>query len=330
VAFDGDTLAVGAIYEDSCSAEDENNNACSNSGAVYVFVRTGGVWSQQQYIKASDAGTGDLFDLSVALDGDTLAVGAVFESSCSAADENDNACPRAGAVYVFLHTGAVWSQVQYIKASNAGTGPGFDGLGDRFGQSVALDGNTLAVGAIFEDSCSCGALDENNNGCANAGAVYVFVYTGVLWAQQQYIKASNAGSRARFGQSVALAGDTLAVGAYYEESCSASDENSIGCPEAGAAYMFLRTGTVWGQQQYIKASNVGTGDVFGVSIALEGNTLAVGAAGEDSCSALDENDNACLGAGAVYVFVRTGAVWSQEQYVKASNAGAQDNFGYSG
>ena len=111
--------------------------------------------------------------------------------------------------------------------------------------------------------------------------MYVFTRNGTVWSQQAYIKASNTGSGDHFGMSVALSGDTLAVGATGEASDGSSQsDNSLS--DAGAAYVFTRSGTTWTQQAYVKASNPDSDDNFGYSVALFGDTLAVGATGEDS------------------------------------------------
>jgi hypothetical protein len=295
IALSGDTLAVGAWLDDN------NDNSLTDSGAVYVFVRNGETWSQQAYIKASDAGKGDRFGNSVSLSGDTLAVGAYRKES------------EAGAVYVFTRSGITWSQQANIKASNAGSG-------DRFGWSVALSGDTLAVGASLEDSNDNGLTD-------NSGAVYVFTRSGTVWTQQAYVKASNPEADDNFGYSVALYGDVLAVGATQEDSSatgiqqgSPSEPNNNDIQNSGAVYMFNRSGTTWTQQAYIKASNPGMNNVFGWSLALEGETLAVGAPFEAST---------VTNSGAVYVFIRNGALWTQQAYVKASNPGMNDTFGWS-
>ncbi|KIG19527.1 Molybdopterin oxidoreductase, iron-sulfur binding subunit [Enhygromyxa salina] len=340
---DGDTLAVGTPYEASGGTGIDGNqadNSASNAGAVYVFARSGTVWSQQAYLKASNSDLDDRFGQSVTLsdDGDTLAVGAYGEdSSATGIDGNqaDNSASVAGAVYVFVRSGAVWSQQVYLKASNSDSD-------DRFGWSVALsgDGDTLAVGAYGEDSSATG-IDGNqaDNSASVAGAVYVFVRSGAVWSQQAYLKASNSGSGDYFGRSVALSGDgdTLAVGAYGEDSgATGIDGNQAdnSASSAGAVYVFVRSGAVWSQQAYLKASNSGSGDYFGRSVALsgDGDTLAVGAYGEDSgATGIDGNqaDNSASSAGAVYVFVRSGAVWSQQAYLKASNSGSGDYFGRS-
>ncbi|WP_179959377.1 cadherin-like beta sandwich domain-containing protein [Marinobacter changyiensis] len=285
-------------------------------------------FAQQAYIKASNGGTDDFFGHSVALDGNTLAVGAIQEdgdASSTTGNPNDDAS-EAGAVYVFYRSGGVWSEQAYIKASNADSG-------DRFGFSVALDGDTLVVGAFSEDGDANSTAASPNDNAQSAGATYVFTRSTGVWSQQAYLKASNAASHARFGVSIAVDGDTLLVGANGEQgdinSTAATPNNNAGA--AGAAYIFTRSAGVWSQQAYLKASNADSGDAFGVSVALDGNALAVGANGERgdaNSTATNPNDNA-QGAGAAYVFTRSAGVWSQQVYLKASNAGTEDRFGVS-
>ena len=149
----------------------QNNNDAQSSGAVYVFVRDGDTWTQQAYIKASNAEAGDLFGTSVSLDGDTLVVGALGEDSNATGidgDQNNNDASTSGAAYVFVRDGDTWTQQAYIKASNTEAG-------DSFGTSVSLDGDTLVVGAWAEDSNATGIDgNQNNNDAAYSGAVYVF------------------------------------------------------------------------------------------------------------------------------------------------------------
>jgi hypothetical protein len=335
IALDAETLAVGAHSEDSCATGingDQTNNDCPEAGAVYVFTRTNGVWSQQAYVKASNTEAVDFFGSTVALSGNTLGVGADSEASCATGingDQTNNDCVRAGAVYVFTRTNGVWSQQAYVKASNTGAE-------DRFGlRKIALSGDTLAVAALVEASCATGINgDQTNNGCFGAGAVYVFTRTNSVWSQQAYVKASNTANGDFFGQSVALVGDTLAVGASDEDSCATGvngDQSNNGCSGAGAVYVFTRSNGVWSQQAYVKASNTGANDHF-FPLALGDETLAVGAEPEDSCATGvngDQSNNGCSGAGAVYVFTRSNGVWSQQAYVKASNTGVGDVFGTS-
>jgi hypothetical protein len=321
VALDGDTLVVGAGAEDS-SATGVNGNeldeSAPNAGAAYVFVRSGGIWSQQAYIKASNTSVGDHFGCSVALSGATLLVGA--------ADE-DSVAPDSGAAYVFVRNGGVWSQQAWFKASNPGAG-------DEFGASVSLSGDMLAVGALWEDSSATGIngnqLDES---AQDSGAAYVFTRSGATWSQAAYLKASNTGANDRFGSCVALSNSSLVVGAPLEASVSTGvngNQNDESAPNSGAAYVFVQNGGSWSQQAYLKASNTDAFDGFGNAAALDGETLVVAAHFERSSATGvdgDQSDDSALHAGAAYVFVRSGTSWSQAAYLKASNTQPTDEFG---
>jgi len=338
LSADGNTLTVAALGEDSSATGIDGNqadNSASLSGAVYVFVRVGGNWSQQAYVKASNTQDNDQFGtgLAISADGNTLVVGAPGEDGGVAGingNQADNTLPSAGAVYVFVRNGTAWSQQAYVKASNPNAN-------DLFGGAVAIaaDGNTMAVGAIAERSNATGVGgNEADNSLANAGAAYVFARSGATWTQQAYVKASNTGAGDSFGISVALSGDggTLAIGAVFEDSnASGIDGNQAdnSLSGAGAAYVFARSGNTWSQQAYVKASNPGASDQFGgaASLSGDGNLLAVGATEEDSAGG--QADNSAASAGAVYVFARSGTTWIQERYVKASNADAGDRFGTS-
>lgn len=313
---DGNTMAVGAHDEDSAAKGINGNpadNSASHAGAVYVYTRSGGAWSQQAYVKASNTEANDSFGFSVALsgDGNTLAVGAFGERSNAKGINGvqaDNSAVDAGAVYVFVRSGTIWSQEAYVKASNTEEY-------DSFGYRVALagDGNTLAVGAHSEGSGAKGIDgDQTNNSASAAGAVYVFVRSGTDWSQQAYVKASNTGAGDHFGWSLTLSddGNTLAVGARDEASNANGingDHQNDSEADAGAVYLFTRSGSTWSQKAYLKASNTGADNHFGNSVALsgDGNTLAVGAYGEES-NAIgingDQANNSAGLAGAVYVY----------------------------
>src|SRR5262249_42472788 len=145
-----------------------------------------------------------------------------------------------------------WSQQASLKASNAG-------FFDDFGLSLAMSSDTIVVGAPFEDSNANGVNgDGNNNGAGDSGAAYVFVRNGTNWSQQAYLKASNTGASDHFGASVAISADTIVLGAP-DESSNATTVNGDGgnnsASSAGAAYIFLRNGTNWSFQEYLKASN---------------------------------------------------------------------------
>jgi trimeric autotransporter adhesin len=335
IALSEDTLAVGTITEASAATGingNQSDQSALGAGAVYVFVRSGTTWTQQAYVKASNTESYDYFGYSIALSGNTLAVGAASEDSEATGIDGSQANDYAhdsGAVYVFVRNGTTWTQQSYIKASNTGDK-------DGFGSSIALAGDTLAVGAPFEDSAATGINGSQNSGYTlDSGSVYVFARTGTTWAQQAYVKASNTGPNDKFGSSVALYRDTLAVGAGHESSAAVGingNQADNSANSAGAVYVFDRTGTTWVQQAYVKASNAGANDIFGSSIALYGDTLAVGAPFEAS-AAIGVNGNQADGsaskAGAVYVFVRSGTMWTQQAYVKASNTDASDQFGSS-
>ena len=333
VAIAGDTIVVGARYEDSCddgSITNPGDNACTNAGAAYAFTRSGTTWSQQASLKASDSGAADNFGGSVAIAGDTIVVGATGEASCddgSITNPGDNACSNAGAAYVFTRSGTTWSQQASLKASNSG-------VNDFFGESVAIAGDTIVVGAFYEASCDDGSItNPGDDGCAYAGAAYVFTRSGTTWSPQASLKASNSGADDFFGYSVAIAGDTIVVGARDEASCddgSITNPGDDACTYAGAAYVFTRSGTTWSPQASLKASNSGTDDEFGSSVAIAGDTIVVGARSEASCddgSITNPGDNDCTYAGAAYVFTRSGSSWSQQASLKASNSGGYDFFG---
>ena len=336
VALEGDTLVVGAFLEDSRATGvggDQLDNSVPDTGAVYVFERSGDSWSQAAYLKASNTGSSDQFGWSVALDGDTLAVGAPGEDSRATGvggDQLDDSASNSGAAYVFERSGGSWSQAAYLKASKNDGGP------DEFGHSVALEGDTLVVGARRDQSGATGVNgDQLGTFAISSGAAYVFERSGGSWSQAAYLKASNTDVYAFFGHSVALEGNTLAVGALGEDSGATGvggNQLDDSAPDSGAVYVFERSGGSWSQAAYLKASNTGSTDQFGWNVTLDGDTLAVGAPGEaSSATGVGGNqlDNSADLSGAVYVFERSGGSWSQTAYLKASNTGSTDQFGYS-
>jgi hypothetical protein len=349
---DGNTIAVGAPHEASSATGlngNQNDNGAYNGGAVYVYTRNGGTWRHQTYVKASNAGSGDYFGSSVALsaDGNTMAVAANWESSSATGvngNQADNSIPQAGAAYIFTRNGGAWRQQAYLKASNTGEG-GEAGDGDQFGFSIALsdDGNTVAVGAISEDSNANGVNGNQADNSANsAGAVYVFARAGGTWSHQAYIKTSSPGEFSNgdlFGFSVALSanGNTLAIGAYDEGGSARGINGPIDNMRggSGAVYVFTRAAGLWSREAYLKVSKAEGGDSWGVSLALsdDGNTLAAGSVDED-CTATGVNPPGCdtdqkadLSSGAAAVFVRAGTTWSQQAFLKSSNTDTEDWFG---
>jgi hypothetical protein len=318
VAVNGDgTMVVGgAAYEDSSAIKVNGNQAANDAqeaGAAYVFLKSRNTWVQLAYLKASNTDAEDWFGHSVAIshDGDTVLVGAPLEDGSSTGvggDLSSNALTKAGAAYVFRRAGQTYGNPVYLKASNSG-------LKDWFGWTVAIagDGNTLAVAAPEEDAVG-GGIDGNQstNGNPNSGAVYAFGFRDAHWRQQAFIKAASPTTEDEFGMALALSedGDRLAVGSSGESSRAVGingQQANEGALLSGAAYVFARSGITWRQLAYVKASNTGTKDRFGDSVALsaDGQALAVGAPLEDSGAAGidgDQTDNSATDSGAAYLY----------------------------
>jgi len=332
VAVSGDTVVVGAQYENSNATGVNGNhstNSAPDSGAAYVFVRSGSTWVQQAYLKASNTGAGDRFGYAVAVSDDTVVVGAVLEASDATGvngNQSNNNAIDSGAAYVFVRNGTNWSQQAYLKASNTGAS-------DLFGDSLAVSGDTVVVSAFQEASNATGVNgNQSDNSAFGSGAAYVFVRTGTNWSQQAYLKASNTEAGDRFFY-VTVSGDTIVVGAHQEDSNATGvngNQSDNSATNSGAAYVFVRNGTNWSQQAYLKAPNTGVDDRFGWAVSVSDDTVVVGAHFEDSNATGvngNQSDNSATDSGAAYVFVRSGTNWSQQAYLKASNTGAGDEFG---
>ena len=276
VAISGDTALVGARYDDDLG---------SNSGSAYVFVRSGGTWTQQQKLTAADGAADDDFGLSVAISGDTALVGARYD---------DDLGSNSGSAYVFVRFGGVWTQQQKLTASDGSAG-------GMFGYSVSVSGDTVLVGAVMAFN---GTVQEG-------GACYVFVRSGGVWTQQQKLTASDGAGSDNFGVSVSLSGDTALVGARLDDDLGDA---------SGSAYVFVRFGGVWTQQQKLTASDGIAADHFGQSVSLSGDTALVGALYWGLLS--DQT-------GSAYVFARSGGTWTQQQVLQPADGAGGDRFGVS-
>ena len=232
VSIGGDYVLIGA------RGDDDYGNL---SGSAYVFHRSGDAWSQQAKLVADDAAPLDYFGYDVCIDGDYAIVGARFD------DDGGN---NSGAAYIFRRSGSTWNQQDKLVASDANPE-------DEFGISVSIDGEYAAVGAWFDDDYG-----------SQSGSAYVFHRSGDAWSQQAKIHASDFGAEDRFGISVDLDGDYLLVGAHFND-------------DKGAAYLFRRSGSTWEQQDKLTASDGAIDDYFGWSGAIDGNTIVVGADGDD-------------------------------------------------
>jgi hypothetical protein len=257
-------------------------------------------------------------------------------------------------VYVFARSGSTWTQQAYVKSATVEAG-------DLFGFSVALsfDGNTLAAAAFNEDGSGRTINPSHDNRAGESGAVFVFTRQNSSWSQQAYIKASRSEVSDGFGFATAISddGNTLAVGAA-DEACLTPGVDPPGCADdappmrganiwVGAAYVFVRNGTTWTEQAFIKANNARPYNSFGVRLALsgDGNTLAVTAPLEDNVgqgvrppmiqqflqpvylNPWRERRNQAEESGAAYLFTRSGGKWTAGAYVKGSNTEEGDEFG---
>lgn len=293
VAISGDTIVIGASRDDS-AATGVNGNAAdqsaSRAGAAHVFTRSGAIWTEQAYLKASDTVANAEFGSSVGVSGDAVVVGAPLVGGFS------------GAAYLFRRNASIWSQEARVTASNAASGA-------RFGYAVSISGNLAAVGARGEASASTGINgNQADNSAPDAGAVYVFSRGSGTWPQEAYLKASNTGGGDGFGEALSLDGDHLVVGAWGEDSNAtgvngnAANNSAEG---AGAAYLFSRIAGSWAQDAYLKASNSEAGDWFGGAVAVSADLLLAGAERESGTGAgphAVQNGNGVPNSGAMYGF----------------------------
>jgi hypothetical protein len=328
VAADGETVVVGAPAD--------GPRGLYNAGAAYVFVRDRGAWTEQAKLVADDPAECSQFGYAVAIHGDTLLVGAHYDSA------------YAGAAYVFTRAGDAWTQQAKLTPADAAAGK-------EFGCAVGLQGDLLVVGAMADAE-----------GGYNAGAAYVFGRAGVIWSQQAKLMSDLAQPGDLFGFAVALAGDTVVVGSPFDDD--------VGI-DAGAVYVFARTESGWGQQTELFASDAATSDLLGWSVAIAGNKVLAGApqksgtaefAGaayvftrvgstwspEGKLAAADAQANDYFGyalalrgstaaigapldssqesvAGATYLFRRASDAWVQDCELNALNTQPGDQFGFS-
>jgi uncharacterized repeat protein (TIGR01451 family) len=277
VDIDADTIVVGAVEDDGPGG--------ANQGSAYVFVRSGSLWSEQQKLVAPDGAANDELAESVAISGDTIVAGAQGRETVAGAD--------AGSAYVFARAGTTWTLEQNLMGSDGDSG-------DFFGADVAVSANTIVVGAPGADPTPA---------VMDGGKAYAFERSGTAWGEQQVLVGSMPPGGDLFGSAVSVFGDTAIAGAIGEDLVQGSD--------AGAAYVFVRSGGTWIEQQRLIAGDPFTGYLFGQSVALFGDTAIVGA---PQTSTAD-------GAGAAYVFVRSGNTWSWQASLAASPLVPSGGFG---
>jgi uncharacterized repeat protein (TIGR01451 family) len=276
VSVSGDRAVVGA----------PSDPLRSDTGAVYVFVRAAGVWSEEQKLLASDGTTNDFFGYSIALDGNTIVVGA----------RSDDAPPvDAGSAYVFVQSGAVWIEQQKLVAPDQNQDA-------NFGHTVSISGDTVVVGSPHNDGSG-----------AYSGAAYAFVRSQTVWTLQQKLVAADTAAFDRFGFAVSISGETVAVGAQFSDTPNTAD--------GGSAYIFVRSGTSWIQEQKLLAGEPPGADAFGSAVTVSGDTAVIGSPHDDTVLGID--------TGSAYVFERSGTTWVAQQKFLPFNAAPADNFGAS-
>ncbi len=276
VDISGDTIVLGSYG---------NNAGGADSGAAYVFTRSGTSWTQQAKLVAADAGPGDGFGYSVGIDGNTIVVGASLE---------DAGGGDAGAAYVFTRTGTTWTQQAKLMASAPAAF-------DYFGTAVAIDADSVVVGRP----------GSGGPAAPQRGSAHVFTRTGVVWSEQAELAAADGATGDLFGNSVAIDGDSVAIGAPLDDDTAT---------DSGSGYVFVRSAGAWSQQAKLVAADPEVGDRFGFSIGIDQSRTVVGA---------DREGIAGSQSGAAYVFDRVGGLWSQTTKLLASDSAVGDQFGYS-
>jgi len=260
----------------------------SSDDGTYVYVRSGGTWTQQTILVPSDGNAGCPSSFSpLALESDTVVVG------CSG--KAINGFGNQGAAYVFVRNGTQWSEQQRLLAGDGSAN-------DRFGAAVALSGTTVIISS----------LTDAVGGNANQGSAYVFVRDGSTWSEQAHLFASDGGSGHALGRSVAIDGNTAVVGRSY---------NSASSPDNPSVYVFVRTGTSWQQQQRIDGCEPSASGScrFGYAVSINGDAIVVG----NEFLNLGTN----ISQGGIYYFTRTNSIWTQQQRITADDGSSNDLFG---
>jgi hypothetical protein len=284
VAVDGDTMVVGAFADDVGGKADQ--------GSAHVYRWTGTGWAFEATLTATGGTTGDYFGISVAISGDTVIVGALFDDVGAIANQ--------GSAYVFTRTpgGTTWTQQAQLNAATGATN-------DGFGTSVAISGDTAIVGAL--------RVDVGAN--ADQGSAVVFTRSGTTWTQQAQLTAIDGAAGDSFGRAVAISGDTAIVGADFDDVGVNSNQ--------GSAIVFTRSGTTWTQQAQLTATGGEGNDYFGWSVALSGDTVIVGARNDQVAG------NVAQGSATVFVRPPGGTIWTQQAELTATDGAELDQFGWS-
>ncbi len=256
-----------------------------DSGAVVSFEREVNVWKQRHIFTAPDAKSGDAFGQSIALTNNHLIIGA---------PRNDALGNDVGAAYIYKRENDTWRYQTKITANDGAAG-------DLFGISVAIDGNTILVGADLHDEKA-----------ENAGAVYVYVLKENMWKQEAKLMASDGGKTDIFGVRVAISGNTALVSARRD------DIEELGA-DAGSAYIFVRDGSTWTQQVKLTSPDGQADDRFGRGVSLSDDTAIISAMNHDANGS---------NTGALYVYKKGLGGWHYTSKFVANRSMSDDKFGW--
>jgi len=318
VAISGDYIVVGANGQDYDAA---GTSTSSGAGAAYVFSRSGSSWNFQQKLVGQGTNgriSADQFGTSVAIDGDYIIVGANGQDYDAT---GTNLLSGAGAAYIFNRSGSSWNFQQKL----VGQGTKGRTSADQFGYSVAISGDYVVIGAYNQDHNASGA-----DSVSNAGAAYVFNRSGSAWSFQQKLVGQGTNGRMGddlFGYAVAIAGESVIVGAVGQDY-DATGANFLSM--AGAAYVFNRSGSSWNFQQKLTGQGLNgriASDQFGSAVSINNIYAVIGASGQDYDAA---GTNILSGAGAAYLFSRSGSSWSLLQKLSGTGTNGRnltDQFG---
>lgn len=332
VTLSGDTALIGAPGDGDDGID---------AGAAYVFVKSGTEWIEQSKFTRGDGSGYNRFGWTVSLSGDTAMISSI-------SDSNENG-PEAGAVYVFVRDGSIWSPQAKLTPFDESwaSSSSADAPILNFGISLSLDGDTAIVLTFWEVNENSPVYVFTRNGtewsqqaklklaewfysfnptdwrgatlslsgdtaligAPRHEAAYVFVRTGTQWTEQARLKANDPSGGDEFGLSVSLDGDIALIGAHRD------DDNGT---DSGSAYVFQRIGTEWSQQAKLLPDDGESGDGFGWAVSLSGESALIGAFADD--------DNG-IDSGSAYVFVYNGAVWSQQAKLTPADGASNEFFG---
>ena len=296
VDISGTTMVIGLPNDEAPNATD--------GGSVYIYNlvddpnSTIDTWQLLGRIVASDAQAGDNFGTSVDLFGNTLIVGSPNDDVAGGTDQ--------GSAYIFTKTNGVWGGEVKLLASDRVTG-------DKFGIAVSLG----SVGTITSNPVALVGAYGNNAAGSNSGAAYAFrlepIIGGVAWTEKQKLVPADLGPSENFGNAISLSGSTAVIGCLLNEH--------LGSFERGAAYVYVAnsTGSAWTEQTKLVATDGVTGDRFGTSVGISGNSVIIGSSRDDNGLASD--------SGSAYLFRRTGTTWAQQQRIRATDQSEGDNYG---